>query len=407
MRTRISARFLNSAAAQPKDKPFEVYDDSLVGFLLRVQPSGVRTFYVQLTKGTRIKVGRHGDLTADEARERAQKIKGNHAHGRPALEGIAGASGETLRSFMEDVYTPWLRANRPRGADDSLRRITANFGGWFEKPIGSIGVAELEQWKLDGFKAGRSPATILRDLMSLSGVFTRAAKMKRIGENPVRSVDKPRLDRAPKVRFLDDQEEARLREALAERDTRMIAERISANAWRKARKVELLPELPHFGDHLTPAVLVSMNTGLRLGELLALNWVDVDLKQGLLTVHGATAKTGQTRHVPLNAEARDVLTRWRKHSTGERVFNIETSFKTAWTALLVRVQVSRFRWHDLRHHFASRLAQAGVPLNTIRELLGHGSMAMTIRYAHLAPDTRRSAVEMLGRRPATTAEAAT
>lgn len=90
---------------------------------------------------------------------------------------------------------------------------------------------------------------------------------------------------------------------------------------------------------------------------------------------------------------------WRKQNLHhERVFPIATSFTTAWTALLKEARiVTRFRWHDLRHHFASRLVQAGVPLNTVRELLGDGIMAMTIRYAHLAPDQKREAVAKLTR----------
>ena len=98
----------------------------------------------------------------------------------------------------------------------------------------------------------------------------------------------------------------------------------------------------------------------------------------------------------MNAEALEVLKQWKEQAAdGERVFPIDTGFKTAWAALLERAKISKFRWHDLRHHFASRLVQAGVPLNTVRELLGHGSVAMTLRYAHLAPDEKREAVEKL------------
>jgi hypothetical protein len=67
-------------------------------------------------------------------------------------------------------------------------------------------------------------------------------------------------------------------------------------------------------------------------------------------------------------------------------------FKTAWAKILKRAGITRFRWHDMCHHFASRLVQRGVPLNTVRDLLGHSTVQMSLRYAHLAPDQRREAV---------------
>ena len=111
------------------------------------------------------------------------------------------------------------------------------------------------------------------------------------------------------------------------------------------------------------------------------------MHEGILTVRSHSAKTGDTRHVPLNGEALETLQRWRRQNPDhERVFPVTTSFKTAWATLLEEAKIAtRFRWHDLRHHFASRLVQAGVPLNTVRELLGHGSLAMTLRPECSAP----------------------
>jgi integrase len=104
--------------------------------------------------------------------------------------------------------------------------------------------------------------------------------------------------------------------------------------------------------------------------------------------------------VPLNEEAMSALRRWREQSGSRaRVFDVATGFRTAWEKLLKRATITRFRWHDLRHHFASRLVQHGVPLNTVRDLLGHSSVGMSLRYAHLAPDQRREAVAKLSEKP--------
>ena len=100
----------------------------------------------------------------------------------------------------------------------------------------------------------------MRDLFTLSSVLSRAVKLGKLADNPIRWVDKPRIDRTPKIRYLDEPEEARLRAALNARDAEMREARESANVWRQDRQYELLPPLPHFGDHLTLAILLSMNT---------------------------------------------------------------------------------------------------------------------------------------------------
>lgn len=395
MRAILGAELLKRKAAQAGPKPFEIRDTRLPGFILRVQPSGVRSYVAQIRRGRRITIAKVGELTPDEARERCKLVLGNVAHGRDPLHGINGANVVTLGDFIDDTYSAWLRANRPKSAEKSLARLETCFSHWRTLPLADITAPRIEAWKLDRLKAEKSPATVLRDVMTLSGCLSRAVRAGKLEANAIRNVDKPRVDRSPNVRFLDKGEEQRLREALVARDAEMIEARESANRWRKARKQDFLPALPHYGDHLTPAVILSMNTGLRRGELLSLKWAAVDFNEKHLTVEGRTAKSGHTRHIPLNAEALELLRRWHKQCAGDRVFPIATGFKTAWAALLTRAGITAFRWHDLRHHFASRLAQAGVPLNTIRELLGHGSMAMVLRYAHLSPDQRREAVARL------------
>ncbi len=105
----------------------------------------------------------------------------------------------------------------------------------------------------------------------------------------------------------------------------------------------------------------------------------------------------------MNSEALDVLKRWEKQSSddglvfaspsGGRFDNIQSS----WEALTADAKLADFRFHDLRHDFASKLVMAGVDLNTVRELLGHGDIKMTLRYAHLAPDKLADAVAKIGR----------
>jgi integrase len=400
MKIFIGATLLTSREAEPRSKPFEISDCRLHGFMLRVQPSGVRTYYARFGRSRRVVLGKVDSISPEEARKRCQKVLGNVMHGCHPLHGIAGSDGITLGMFIADTYTTWINASRPRTAANTLEKLQRHFRTWYPEPLTAITTERIEAWKARRLNDGRRPSTVLRDLFTLSSVLRRAVKAGELAENPARRVDRPRIDRRGKVRFLDEAEESRLRKDLLDRDQEMLTQRKAANIRRQKRHEPLLPRLIHFGDHLTPAVLLSMNTGLRRGEVIKLRWACINFDHRLLTVEGPDAKSRQTRHVPLNDEATSVLRRWREQSGSRgRVFNVTTSFRTTWEKALNRAAIKKFRWHDLRHHFASRLVQRGVPLNTVRDLLGHSSVQMSLRYAHLAPDQRREAVAKLNERP--------
>ena len=400
MQAFIGTTLLADKMAQPQSKPFEISDKRLSGFVLRVQPSGIRTYYARFGRSRRVVLGSVDKLTPEEARERCQKVLGNVAHGDHPLHGIPGSEGMTLGEFISTSYKTWVNASRPRTATNTLEKLHRHFRTWYPEPLTAITVERIESWKARRLSEGRSPATVLRDLFTLSSVLRRAMKEGELTENPMRRVDKPRIDRRGKVRFLDEGEESRLRLALQERDEVMKAARASANIRHRERGEPLLPPLTSFGDHLTPAVLLTINTGLRRGELFKLQWSSVDFDRRLVTVEGRNAKSRQTRHIPLNDEAMSLLRRWREQKAdGTRVFAVATNYKNGWKALLKRAGINNFRWHDMRHHFASRLVQRGVPLNTVRDLLGHSTVQMSLRYAHLAPDQRREAVAKLNEKP--------
>ena len=225
-----------------------------------------------------------------------------------------------------------------------------------------------------------------------------------IDTHPIEKVRGTRVDDRATVRFLNDDEQKRLLVALDEREERLRAARDSGNAWRKERDYPLLTDLRDvmFADHLKPMVLLSLHTGMRYGEVASLRWDAINFDMSILTVHGVKAKSGRTRHIPLNSTALDLLQGWKDQSAADSclVFTNKDgqpfdNVRSSWEKLLVKAQIKDFRWHDMRHTFASKLVMKGVDLNTVRELLGHSDYQMTLRYAHLAPEHKAAAVARL------------
>lgn len=157
--------------------------------------------------------------------------------------------------------------------------------------------------------------------------------------------------------------------------------------------------------HLAPLITLALHTGMRRGEMLGLEWNRVDLQAGLIYLESHHTKAKKRRSVALNRTAREaILTQARFRAThcpaapwvfctkeGARIASVKRSFATA-----CRVAgIDDFRFHDLRHTCAAWLVQAGVPMAEVRDVLGHCTLAMTERYAHLAPENLRAAVAQL------------
>lgn len=391
-------------AAKPAAQAYDIRDRNLKGFILRVTPSGVKSYVCQYGRGKRVTIGPAGVLTPALARAKAKEILAISASGGDPRREKKKSGIPTLRQFVESDYGEWVKSHWKSGQQTSERVLYA-FGAKFgDAPLDKITAWNLEKWRSARLKDGIQRSTINRDLAALQGAMTKACAWDKLEVNPVSQIKALLVDDSPNVRYLDKDEEQRLRIALDEREERLKAGRETANAWRRVRRYDELADrrTAMFADHLKPMVLLSMNTGLRRGEMFQLTWPCVDLANASLKVVGKTSKRLKTRYIPLNAEAIGALRGWKaqQESADGLVFRGRdgkpfSTTKTAWLAVVKKARIESFRWHDLRHHFATRLVMAGVDLNTVRELLGHSEIAMTLRYAHLAPEHKAAAVARL------------
>lgn len=383
-------------------EPCEVWDARFPGLLLRVRNSGRAFYAVAYGRGKKVTLGRADTLTPPEARVLAKQVLGDVAHGRdPQAERRKRRAG-SIRTFIETQYQPWVETHRKTGAQTVARVLAVFPDTLLNRPLVEITGFQLEQWRTSRRKAGRVDTTVNRDLDALRAVLSKAVEWGVVDKHPMKPVKRAKVDAIGRLRYLSPDEEQRLRKALEVRDEARREGRRRFNAWRAERGYTTLPEVEGYPDHLTPVVLLALNSGLRRGELLALTWGDVDLLSAMLTVRGESAKTGLTRYVPLNTEAVTLLRSWRpaNAAAGALVFPGPDGFrmfslKTAWSKVVSAAKLERFTFHDLRHTFASKLVQAGVDLNTVRELLGHTDIKMTLRYAHLAPQHKAAAVAKL------------
>jgi len=281
-------------------------------------------------------------------------------------EGKYFEKAQTIR-FKEiaDDYIQALDARRRRKGDDKAR-INRWLSAFSNQDATTISPRQIEQvlGKLQG--EGKQPATLVRHLTVLKAVFNRAIRFGVLSSNPCTQVKTAKPNNVL-VRYLTNAQEALL--------------------------LEILPPKYH------SAVVTAVNTGLRQGELLRLTWADVDWNVGVLTVN--ETKAGDRRRVPMNSTVLGLLSQMKSSGTPlaeSPVFpHPARLLRKAFGKAVKAGGLSPFRFHDLRHTFASRLAMQGANDRTLMALGGWKSAAMLTRYAHLSPTHLYQAVEGLAK----------
>lgn len=273
-------------------------------------------------------------------------------------------------SFKElaKLYLKWAKPQRAyKDKARRVRQLVMVFGNY---PLRGFTTRLIEEYQAQRLEYNK-PATANRMLMILKHMFTKAVEWEMVEEETLKRVRKVKLLKEPpgRLRFLSKEECQALVEACS--------------------------------PHLRPIVITALNTGMRKGEILGLKWEQADLRHGFILLDDT--KNGERREIPINTTLRVTLEAIPHGPESEYVFvdrngnpfkDVKRSFHTA----LRRAGIGDFRFHDLRHTFASHLVMAGKDITTVKELLGHKTLTMTLRYSHLARSHKADAVEALEER---------
>jgi integrase len=294
------------------------------------------------------------------------KIKGEIAEGK-WFERLPGEE-KTFREMMEKYLNEY-----------ASKKVSAkSFQGYAKKPILYLGdylLCEItpkiiNEFKIKRVSEGVKPATVNRELATMKKAFNLAVKeWEWVRENPVLKVSMEKEENQ-RDRWLTLEEEERL--------------------------LKVCP------DWLRELVIFALNTGMRLGEILSLEWKGVDLFRKTITIF--KSKNKELRTIPINGIIFEILRNKSKVKsiktnfvfyTPSHTMYLKTSVDHAFKKALEKAGIENFRWHDLRHTFATRLIQVGTDFYKVQRLLGHKTPAMTQRYAHHYPESLRDAVEIL------------
>ncbi len=364
------------ARLRPREREYTVWDIRVPGLGVRVRPSGGKGWVLLRQSGgvsRRVSLGPVASMPVDEARRECHARDARLEPGKPA------PPRPPVPLFRDFVEGPWKEAHFDRYKPSTRRsarfvlagRILPAFGS---KPLDRISPAEAGRW-FDEYSR-TAPGGANRALDMLQQIMNFAIASGHVETNPARGLKRNR--RPPLTRFLSRGEIARLHRALDRRTGK--GERQQADIVR-----------------------LLLLTGCRRGEILTLRWSEVRGDRLVL----ADGKTGP-RPVPLNSRARRIL---QDQPRGESPFVFPSPLDPArprspdlplWRRVRREAGIEDVRLHDLRHTHASHAVMNGVPVPVVSRMLGHSSVRMTLRYAHLGDRDIEAAAERVGRSMAAT-----
>jgi integrase len=248
--------------------------------------------------------------------------------------------------------------------EERLARLIERFG---DQPLSKITRQDVERFRAV-IAQELSPATVNRYMALLKTVYNKAIAWGKTKHNPVQGIKQ--FKETHRIRFLTDEEEERL-EAI-----------FPAKYW--------------------PWVEIALHTGMRRGEQFNLRWENVNFQTLTLTI--PRSKHGEVRHIRMNDRVVEILRFLpsRLHSQyvfpsakGRTPMDANNFIHRVFAPALRKAKIANFRWHDLRHTFASRLVMDGVDIRTVQELMGHKTITITMKYSHLSPGHQMDAVQRL------------
>ncbi|MBF0213379.1 MAG: tyrosine-type recombinase/integrase [Magnetococcales bacterium] len=374
-------------AAQPGEKDVFLFDEDLIGFGLKITPTGRKVYLAQYRiRGTkkRVMIGVHGSpWTPEKAREEAKRLLGLVFAGQDPAEQKAEAKAvptlaEAAKRFHAEYVIP---QTKPRTAIEYWKQIDKivipRLGGIRLDAVQRSHIVKLHQ------ELRETPYQANRTLSVLSKMFNwfELIGLRPERTNPTLHVKKYREEK--RERLLNDEELARLGRAILE------AEQAGAS------------------PYIVAAIRLLILTGARLNEILTIKWDEVDFQYGALRLEDS--KTG-AKSITLNPPALELLARIPRMEGNPHVIcgKLEgqsmVNINRVWRSVRTNAGLESLRIHDLRHAFASVGASMGMSLPVIGKLLGHTQSATTARYAHLANDPLKKATGLIGARIANALE---
>lgn len=272
------------------------------------------------------------------------------------------------RSYNRDIYTLKI-ISKFFGESSTVQQITPKR------------IEDFKEYLLNQRKVKNS--TINKYIRVLSKMFNLGIDNEILSKNPVNKVVKLKEDNH-KIRYLTKDEEKRLFKEI-EKEYEVLD--------RYTRKKKIVQ--PYL--YLKPIIITALQTGMRKGEILSLEWENINFEYGYIDL--LKTKTNRPRKIPLSSGLKDMFKGLERESkyvfTNPKTNTAYKSITKSFRAVLEKAKIENFRFHDLRHTVATRLVEKNIDLFVVQDILGHSKITTTQRYAHPVPQRKLDAVEIL------------